>query len=36
MIPWWWALIAFVAGEVLATIIIGISTADNDKSKYIK
>ena len=40
MIPWWWALAAFIGGEIAGIIIIAICSANerdsNSRSKYIR
>ena len=37
MIPWWFALIAFFAGEVVGILVSALLDAGSDKdSKYIK
>lgn len=37
MIPWWWAAIGYVIGQIVAFLVMAICAANEpDNSKYIK
>lgn len=36
MIPWWVALLAFIAGEIAGVVILRFCTMNEPESKYIK
>ena len=36
MIPWWWALIALIVGEIFGIVIVRNCSENEPKSKYIR